>query len=150
MIDGKKYAEFAKRHSVSEARAMELLKSNDFICNLVEEIHEGGKVYIVTKYVKGGDLLHYMQRVLEVSMLPQDDARNLFRQVAEGVKAIHDCGLVHRDLKYLNILISPGREDSERQPKVKITDFGLAMKLEPGKTFNKMAGTVGFVAPEVL
>ena len=56
-------------------------------------------------------------------------------------------GLVHRDLKYLNILISIQSNDL---PKIKITDFGQTVKLNSNEYIAKLGGTVGFIAPEVL
>ena len=49
-------------------------------------------------------------------------------------------------MKHLNIFLS----DNSVTPKVKIGDFGLACKLEKDECIRKMAGTIGFMAPEVI
>ena len=59
---------------------------------------------------------------------------------------MHDLGLMHRDLKLLNIFLT---DDSE-MPRVKIGDLGLAVQLAPGEKITKKAGTIGFMAPEVV
>ena len=70
----------------------------------------------------------------------------LFKQLVKGVKECHTNGIAHRDLKHLNILVS----NAENIPKVKIADFGMAAKLQQGETIQKIAGTIGFMAPEII
>ena len=53
---------------------------------------------------------------------------------------------MHRDLKYMNIFLS----DTSEAPKVKIGDFGLACLLKDDECISKYAGTLGFMAPEVI
>lgn len=59
---------------------------------------------------------------------------------------MHVQNLVHRDLKLLNIFMC----DSSEMPRVKVGDLGLAVCLKPGESIIKRAGTVAFMAPEVL
>ena len=129
---------------------MEFCKSSDYVAHLVEEIQQGGNVYIMTKYVKGGDLLHHIHNTLKVDHLSEDASRALFRQMVQGVADIHDQGLVHRDIKYLNILVSLRKEDSDKPAKIKITDFGLCRRMESDTVSDALCGTVGFASPEVL
>ncbi len=69
---------------------------------------------------------------------------------------MHKVGIVHRDVKHLNVFIkapsSQGRDDtpSNRLPGVKVGDFGMAAKLKKNQMIEKIAGTVAFMAPEVL
>lgn len=49
----------------------------------------------------------------------EEEARNLFRQIVNGVKYIHEKGFCHRDLKMTNILV-------DKTGKIKIVDFGFA------------------------
>ncbi|MHC4976325.1 MAG: protein kinase domain-containing protein [Planctomycetota bacterium] len=76
---------------------------------------QDGSSYIIMEYVDGqtlGDLL-------DSGPLPSDDAIDVCKQIALGLEAAHDAGVIHRDLKPANIKI-----DSEGR--VKILDFGLA------------------------
>ena len=100
----------------------------------------------MTKYARGGDLLGYLSS-LGVDRLPESSARQIVHQIAQGLSEIHANGIVHRDLKHLNIFLS---DASTEHPKIKIGDFGLACKLGEDECIKKMAGTIGFMAPEVV
>ena len=59
---------------------------------------------------------------------------------------MHSHNIVHRDLKHLNIFLS----DYGPTPKVRIGDFGMAAYLKNDQCIKKVAGTIGFMAPEVV
>ena len=59
---------------------------------------------------------------------------------------MHAQGIAHRDIKHLNVLISM----VDGKPVAKITDFGMSAYLAKGETITKVAGTIGFMAPEVV
>lgn len=71
---------------------------------------------------------------------------NLLRQILEGIKHIHDAGVIHRDLKPQNILINL------TTMKPYIIDFGLSLLLDETVTNKsyKRCGTMGYMAPEVI
>ena len=81
-----------------------------------------GLRFLAMEFVEGATL----QARLDKGALPMDEALETCRQVAEGLEAAHDRGVVHRDLKPGNIMITP-------EGKVKILDFGLA-KAYAGET----------------
>lgn len=72
--------------------------------------------FIVMEYVPGESLA---DRLVRDGVVPEEDALDIFEQVAHGLSVIHSLGMVHRDIKPGNILIT----DSGH---VKITDFGIA------------------------
>lgn len=147
-MDTKKYQRLSTENQVSEGQAMYLCQGSTQVINFIEEFTMDGKTYIVTKYARGGDLLGYLS-ALGVDRLPEANARQIVHQISQGLGEIHANGIVHRDLKHLNIFLSNDASSGE-QPKVKIGDFGLACKLGEDECIKKMAGTIGFMAPEVV
>ena len=81
--------------------------------------HSDGVHFLAMELVKGETLA---QRVAK-GPLPVEEALEVSRQIAEGLEAAHESGVIHRDLKPANINITP-------EGKVKILDFGLAKALE--------------------
>lgn len=74
------------------------------------------------------------------------DAVRVLREILEGLEVIHDAGVVHRDLKPGNVLVTPGGG-------VKLIDFGLAKDLVQGATLTATGvflGTPRYAAPEQI
>lgn len=130
---------------VSEGKAISLCQECPQVVSFIEEFHLQDTQYIVTKFVNGGDLTSYLQAHNSMK-LPEEQARRIFVGIALGLKGIHAMGIVHRDIKHMNILLS----NRSAAPKVKITDFGLAAKIGEKYLSNTAVGTCGFMAPEVV
>ncbi|XP_041338753.1 inactive serine/threonine-protein kinase PLK5-like isoform X3 [Pyrgilauda ruficollis] len=76
--------------------------------------------------------------------LTEPELRYYLRQLLSGLQYLHGHGLVHRDLKLSNFLVT------ERM-RVKIGDLGLAQRAAPpGRRWGALCGTPGYLAPEVL
>ncbi|MEV1067130.1 serine/threonine-protein kinase [Streptomyces sp. NPDC050263] len=108
-----------------------------------------GVLYIAMRYVEGSDLRHLLDRE---GPLPLQTAVRIAAQVASALDAAHDHGLVHRDVKPGNILVSRGT-DSDHPEHVYLTDFGLTKKslsLTGFTTVGQFVGTLDYVAPEQI
>ena len=97
-------------------------------------------LYILMDFVEGGELFKLVQskRKLEPSF-----ARFYAAQIVLCFEYLHDIGLVYRDLKPENVLIS-------HTGYAKLTDFGFLKKLHPGERTYTLCGTPEYLAPEVI
>ena len=101
-----------------------------------------GVFYIVTEFIDGEPLSDIMGRLKPSS----NDLRGLIRRMAEGLRAAHALGAVHRDMSPDNVLLPGGNLEQ-----AKIIDFGIAKDLDPSKATivgDGFAGKLGYVAPE--
>jgi len=105
VMQAEKAALSREENGISESSAMELCEKNSNVASLIESFSQDGHVYIVTKFYRTGDMLGYLE-TKKVNKLPEAETRDLVKQLASGVRDIHDQGVVHRDIKHLNILIS--------------------------------------------
>jgi serine/threonine protein kinase/tetratricopeptide (TPR) repeat protein len=115
------------------------------IC-LVNQIHttsiDGNEVdFLTMEYVEGVTLSHYLD---EHGALPTIDALEITRQLCAGLSEAHRTGIVHRDLKAGNVMLS---RDQKNDLRVVIMDFGLAGELSVDSA---EGGTPGYMAPELL
>ena len=109
------------------------------ICRLYDIADDRGLAFIAMEFVDGEDLASLLRRI---GRLPSDKAVMLTRDLAAGLSAAHDLGVIHRDLKPANVMID-GRGHA------KITDFGLAV-LRADSSAGEFAGTPAYMAPEQL
>jgi eukaryotic-like serine/threonine-protein kinase len=103
-----------------------------------------GLLYIVTDFIDGKSLAEAM---VGLGATPSE-LLALTRRLAEGMRAAHELGAIHRDLSPDNVLLERGRLERAR-----IIDFGIAKDLDPGNATiigDGFAGKLGFVAPEQL
>jgi serine/threonine protein kinase len=97
-----------------------------------------------------GSLRDYVEGKLESIPLDSLDDKILICQITLGLAYIHDKGIIHKDLKLENILL---KRHSPRLVLAKISDFGLAKELKPGKiefSETEHPGTETYMAPELL
>jgi serine/threonine protein kinase len=107
---------------------------------------EDGVPFIAMRYVAGADLA---RRLARECRLEPAVAVELIAQIGNGLDAIHAAGLVHRDVKPANVLLSGG----EGVEHAYITDFGVARNVatESGLTqTGRFVGTLDYVAPEQI
>ena len=124
----------------NEARVIARLSHPNIIVVYDYDSHED-KLFIAMEYMPGPDLKAYLS---ERGQLPEDEVRSLGSQILRGLGAAHAVGIVHRDMKPHNVLLS-----SDGTPKV--GDFGIAKATEePGLTSTGVLfGTPNYLAPEM-
>ena len=123
----------------AEARHAALV-NHEGIANVFDYGEEQGSAYIVMELVPGEPLSAIIDRE---GRLPANRVLGIVAQTATSLQAAHDAGLVHRDIKPGNLLITP-------EGRVKITDFGIARIADqvPLTATGQVMGTVQYLAPE--
>ncbi len=130
----------ARKRFLREARAAAAVSHPHVVTiHAVEEADD--TPYLVMEYVDGQSL---QEKIKRVGTLDLKEILRIGVQIAAGLAAAHNHGLVHRDIKPGNILLENGVE------RVKITDFGLARAVDDiGLTrTGEVAGTPEFMSPE--
>jgi len=128
----------AKDRFLIEAQAAAAL-SHPNICTIHEINEEEGKSFIAMEYVEGQSLKAKIDR----GPIKIEEAVDIAIQVAEGMEQAHKKGIVHRDIKSANIMVTDSGQ-------AKIMDFGLA-KVKGGTLLTREGttlGTVAYMSPE--
>ncbi len=123
----------------AEARHAALV-NHEGIANVYDYGEEEGSAFLVMELVPGEALSTILERE---RVLPADQVLDIVAQTAYALHAAHQAGLVHRDIKPGNLLITPDR-------RVKITDFGIARIADqvPLTATGQVMGTVQYLSPE--
>jgi eukaryotic-like serine/threonine-protein kinase len=103
---------------------------------------EDGSYYIAMEYVPGGTL---KERIADEGPLDPGEAAGIASQVAEALRAAHERGIVHRDIKPHNVLMNASGE-------TKVADFGIA-RAASSRTITEtdlMLGTAAYMSPEQI
>jgi len=108
---------------------------------LYESFEIDSHIVYVMEVCGGGDLLTFVRRRRKLN---EDQAKFIFRQIINGLKYVHSKGVLHRDIKLDNILLTSEGD-------VKICDFGVS-KIVQNKNLvmEDQCGTPAYIAPEVF
>ena len=136
---------------LQEARAISALNHPN-ICTVYEFGEIEGRPYIAMEFVEGRPL----SMEIPTNGMSLEQVERYGMQLADALGHAHSRGIIHRDLKAANVIVTP-------QGRMKVLDFGISRRLEPGKggdgttQFDKswesqhtFTGTLPYVAPEVL
>jgi serine/threonine protein kinase len=104
--------------------------------------HDGNVYYLVTEYIPGTDLRRLVRAEGPLGMR---QAASIIRQSSIALQYAHDKGLIHRDVKPGNILVTPEGE-------AKVSDLGLAgfLRCQDDPRAKKTVGTPDYVSPELI
>jgi serine/threonine protein kinase/tetratricopeptide (TPR) repeat protein len=156
-----------RRELAERPEALELLKreialarkvSHPNVCRLFDvgfHLRSGASgseriCFLTMELLRGEPLSALLRRN---GRLSHNEALPVARQLAEGLGAAHQAGIIHRDLKSANVLLVPSPTGGA--PRAVISDFGLARaagesSTEPTGTGSRVAGTPAYMAPEQL
>jgi len=147
---GQALASDARQFLLREARAISALNHPN-ICTVHEVGESGGEFYIVMELIEGKP----MQLVVADIGLPYESVMRYGVQIASALAHAHGRGIVHRDLKSSNLILTP-------EGLIKVLDFGLAYRLFAGpsnevtvtmdslESSGTTGGTLSYMSPEVL
>jgi len=131
-----------RKRFVREAKAAAALNHQN-ICTVYEIDEVDERVFIAMAYIEGESL----DKKIERGPLKLEEAFDIARQITDGLEEAHGLGVVHRDIKPGNVMLTP---KGDGQVRVTIMDFGLAQLAGHSKiTRNEAAiGTVAYMSPE--
>lgn len=136
----KERADQSKEIRTAREAAIVTLLNHPHICGLRDVVRTNYHWYMLFEYVNGGQMLDY---IISHGKLKEKQARKFSRQIASALDYCHRNGIVHRDLKIENILISKNGD-------IKIIDFGLSNLFAPRGHLKTFCGSLYFAAPELL
>ncbi len=138
----------ARQRLINEAKAAAALDHPN-ICSIHEVGEEDERVFIVMQYIDGQSLAERIRK----HPLPPDEVADIGIQAAQALEAAHAAGVMHRDIKPQNIIVTP-------RGQLKVLDFGLAkiaqhdlpnaLTMERLTVAGTTVGTPGFMSPEQL
>lgn len=127
---------FVKKFQSEAQAAAGLMHPN--IVNVYDVGEDRGLYFMVMELVEGITLKDYIQKKVR---LTAKEVISITLQVCAGIEAAHNNGIVHRDIKPQNIIIS-------KEGKVKVTDFGIAKATTSNTISTNAMGSVHYTSPE--
>lgn len=127
---------FVKKFQSEAQAAAGLMHPN--IVNVYDVGEDRGLYFMVMELVEGITLKEYIQK--KVRLTPKE-VISITLQVCAGIEAAHNNGIIHRDIKPQNIMIS-------KEGKVKVTDFGIAKATTSNTISTNAMGSVHYTSPE--
>ncbi|EHK96049.1 putative serine/threonine-protein kinase fhkC [Glarea lozoyensis 74030] len=131
---------FTKQPGVEERSKTEGLQQEIAVL-MGDTFDESNAVYLVLELAAEGELFNW---IVMKQKLTEDETRKVFIQLFQGMKYLHERGIVHRDIKPENILLT------DKNLHVKVADFGLAKIIGEESFTTTLCGTPSYVAPEIL
>lgn len=131
------------------AREMEIgrfIPAHPHVTRMLDSGEQNGLLYLAMEYAPGRTL---REIVMEDGAVSPGDAARIFAEIADGLAALHGVGVIHRDIKPGNIIVTPGGT-------AKLIDFGFALHLgdelprDPALVGGRgyILGSMDYIAPE--
>jgi len=123
-----------------EVEIMQHLSGHPGVVTLRAVFEDTDAFYLVMELCHGGRLL---DEVAREGKLSERRAANVIKELMAVLKYCHEMGVVHRDVKPENVLLT-------KSGRLKLADFGLAVRVADGQQLTGVAGSPAYLAPEVL
>lgn len=123
-----------------EVEIMQHLSGHPNVVTLKAVFEDSDCFHLVMELCSGGRLLDHM---VTEGRYSEQRAANMLKELVLVIKYCHEMGVVHRDIKPENILLTTSG-------RMKLADFGLAVRVTNGQRLSGLAGSPAYVAPEVL
>uniref|UniRef100_A0A7S4DXL3 Calmodulin n=1 Tax=Lotharella globosa TaxID=91324 RepID=A0A7S4DXL3_9EUKA len=115
-----------------------------FIVSMKKVYETKTEIFIVMEWLEHGDLF---KEIVRRKFFKEDAARHVIQQLCSAIRYCHLRGIVHKDIKPENILVE--RLD-DPYIRIFVTDFGLSQFARPREEMKDAAGSVAYMAPEMI
>ncbi|KAG0245713.1 hypothetical protein BGX31_006387 [Mortierella sp. GBA43] len=129
----------AVENIIQERRLLEEVEFS-LICNLRYAFQDDENLFMVLDLMLGGDLRFHLERA---GPMREEVVRFYVAELALALNALHSRRIIHRDLKPDNVLL-------DEHGHAHLTDFNIAVYFNPSKPLISIAGSMAYMAPEVL
>ncbi|KAF9144982.1 hypothetical protein BGX30_010804 [Mortierella sp. GBA39] len=129
----------AVENIIQERRLLEEVEFS-LICNLRYAFQDDENLFMVLDLMLGGDLRFHLERA---GPMKEEVVRFYVAELALALDALHSRRIIHRDLKPDNVLL-------DEHGHAHLTDFNIAVYYNPSKPLVSIAGSMAYMAPEVL
>ncbi|MCF6297648.1 MAG: serine/threonine protein kinase [Flavobacteriaceae bacterium] len=130
-----------KKRFLKEARTQAILDHPN-ITKVIDYVDNSQGLFIILEYIEGEELNDYLFK--NKGLMPEKDANHYMSEILDAVSYAHSKGVIHRDLKSANIMITPNRG-------IKIMDFGIAKLAGESLSLTKTGSRIGsplYMSPE--
>lgn len=142
-IDKSAMDRFEMQLQLTEIELLKVIGSHPHIIKLLDVLEDDKHFFVVLEYLDGRDLFEFMNR----NFMNELKAKRIIYSVLRAVKYLHAYGIVHRDIKLENVVMS-SRDNHTAVPK--LIDFGLSKIFLVGERSSDKFGTIAYCPPEIL